>query len=109
MIRRPPRSTQSRSSAASDVYKRQAGGMTLEEHPSYYHSRVDRRREERARRLRKKRTAKVTSAVLLSVVCLVAAGWFGWKIYNDIRKASNPREYRVIIPEGLNILSLIHI
>ena len=25
MIRRPPRSTQSRSSAASDVYKRQAG------------------------------------------------------------------------------------
>src|SRR5450756_1118298 len=26
MIRRPPRSTQSRSSAASDVYKRQVGG-----------------------------------------------------------------------------------
>ena len=75
----------------------------MEEHPSYYHSRVDRRREERARRLRKKRTAKVTAAILLSVVCLVAAGWFGWKIYNDRRKASNPREYRVIIPEGLNI------
>eukprot|EP00657_Telonema_sp_P-1_P011564 TRINITY_DN6806_c0_g1_i1.p1 TRINITY_DN6806_c0_g1~~TRINITY_DN6806_c0_g1_i1.p1 ORF type:complete len:141 (-),score=51.55 TRINITY_DN6806_c0_g1_i1:150-572(-) len=28
MIRRPPRSTQSRSSAASDVYKRQEVGMT---------------------------------------------------------------------------------
>src|SRR5450756_3170018 len=27
MIRRPPRSTQSRSSAASDVYKRQASGI----------------------------------------------------------------------------------
>ena len=27
MIRRPPRSTQSRSSAASDVYKRQAGSV----------------------------------------------------------------------------------
>src|SRR5450756_2054529 len=27
MIRRPPRSTQSRSSAASDVYKRQGGGV----------------------------------------------------------------------------------
>ena len=27
MIRPPPRSTQSRSSAASDVYKRQAGGI----------------------------------------------------------------------------------
>src|SRR5680860_1603190 len=27
MIRRPPRSTQSRSSAASDVYKRQAGSI----------------------------------------------------------------------------------
>src|SRR5450756_3258696 len=27
MIRRPPRSTQSRSSAASDVYKRQAGTL----------------------------------------------------------------------------------
>src|SRR5665811_2387076 len=27
MIRRPPRSTRVRSSAASDVYKRQAGGM----------------------------------------------------------------------------------
>src|SRR5450756_922770 len=30
MIRRPPRSTQSRSSAASDVYKRQ--GINLQEH-----------------------------------------------------------------------------
>src|SRR5680860_351246 len=29
MIRRPPRSTQSRSSAASDVYKRQGGGFAL--------------------------------------------------------------------------------
>src|SRR5680860_1169861 len=29
MIRRPPRSTQSRSSAASDVYKRQGRGGTL--------------------------------------------------------------------------------
>ena len=29
MIRRPPRSTQSRSSAASDVYKRQVGGKGL--------------------------------------------------------------------------------
>src|SRR5680860_1865641 len=29
MIRRPPRSTQSRSSAASDVYKRQAGGLGI--------------------------------------------------------------------------------
>src|SRR5450756_1327360 len=29
MIRRPPRSTQSRSSAASDVYKRQEGGPEL--------------------------------------------------------------------------------
>src|SRR5450756_1277954 len=28
MIRRPPRSTQSRSSAASDVYKRQVNGVT---------------------------------------------------------------------------------
>eukprot|EP00657_Telonema_sp_P-1_P011605 TRINITY_DN6901_c0_g1_i1.p2 TRINITY_DN6901_c0_g1~~TRINITY_DN6901_c0_g1_i1.p2 ORF type:complete len:144 (+),score=60.87 TRINITY_DN6901_c0_g1_i1:83-514(+) len=28
MIRRPPRSTQSRSSAASDVYKRQGGGAS---------------------------------------------------------------------------------
>src|SRR5680860_1589603 len=32
MIRRPPRSTQSRSSAASDVYKRQAVGIS----PEYY-------------------------------------------------------------------------
>src|SRR5680860_759997 len=31
MIRRPPRSTQSRSSAASDVYKRQVGNGRLEE------------------------------------------------------------------------------
>src|SRR5680860_1284681 len=31
MIRRPPRSTQSRSSAASDVYKRQGVGPTPEE------------------------------------------------------------------------------
>src|SRR5665213_3832991 len=30
MIRRPPRSTQSRSSAASDVYKRQVMGNALE-------------------------------------------------------------------------------
>ena len=30
MIRRPPRSTQSRSSAASDVYKRQGLGVALE-------------------------------------------------------------------------------
>ena len=30
MIRRPPRSTQSRSSAASDVYKRQVSGGVLE-------------------------------------------------------------------------------
>src|SRR5450756_2366355 len=29
MIRRPPRSTQSRSSAASDVYKRQGYGQTV--------------------------------------------------------------------------------
>ena len=29
MIRRPPRSTQSRSSAASDVYKRQAYGLPI--------------------------------------------------------------------------------
>ena len=32
MIRRPPRSTQSRSSAASDVYKRQVYARELEEH-----------------------------------------------------------------------------
>ena len=31
MIRRPPRSTQSSSSAASDVYKRQAVGQALEQ------------------------------------------------------------------------------
>ena len=31
MIRRPPRSTQSRSSAASDVYKRQVSGFSIEE------------------------------------------------------------------------------
>src|SRR5665809_72279 len=31
MIRRPPRSTQSRSSAASDVYKRQAGDVEEEQ------------------------------------------------------------------------------
>src|SRR5450756_3179930 len=31
MIRRPPRSTQSRSSAASDVYKRQGRGADLDE------------------------------------------------------------------------------
>src|SRR5450756_1848080 len=31
MIRRPPRSTQSRSSAASDVYKRQGEGRVAEE------------------------------------------------------------------------------
>ena len=30
MIRRPPRSTQSRSSAASDVYKRQEGNVFFE-------------------------------------------------------------------------------
>src|SRR5680860_228288 len=34
MIRRPPRSTQSRSSAASDVYKRQALGRALPEGPT---------------------------------------------------------------------------
>ena len=33
MIRRPPRSTQSRSSAASDVYKRQPGGQRIT-HPA---------------------------------------------------------------------------
>src|SRR5450756_3051471 len=32
MIRRPPRSTQSRSSAASDVYKRQPGYYTVRPH-----------------------------------------------------------------------------
>eukprot|EP00657_Telonema_sp_P-1_P011978 TRINITY_DN794_c0_g2_i1.p1 TRINITY_DN794_c0_g2~~TRINITY_DN794_c0_g2_i1.p1 ORF type:complete len:116 (+),score=57.89 TRINITY_DN794_c0_g2_i1:82-429(+) len=32
MIRRPPRSTQSRSSAASDVYKRQTQNGVVEEH-----------------------------------------------------------------------------
>ena len=31
MIRRPPRSTQSRSSAASDVYKRQSKGRSLKQ------------------------------------------------------------------------------
>src|SRR5450756_1785102 len=34
MIRRPPRSTQSRSSAASDVYKRQRLNCAAEAHPS---------------------------------------------------------------------------
>src|SRR5665809_75733 len=34
MIRRPPRSTQSRSSAASDVYKRQAEGRPLQVGPA---------------------------------------------------------------------------
>src|SRR5680860_1348751 len=33
MIRRPPRSTQSRSSAASDVYKRQGSGRASGSHP----------------------------------------------------------------------------
>src|SRR5450756_3115014 len=36
MIRRPPRSTQSRSSAASDVYKRQAATLTSPELLSRY-------------------------------------------------------------------------
>lgn len=77
--------------------------MTLEEHPTHYHSRTDRRRAERARRHRRKRTIKLTAAISLSVVFLAAAGWFGWKIYNDRKKASNPREYKVIVPEGLDI------
>src|SRR5680860_609604 len=43
MIRRPPRSTQSRSSAASDVYKRQVSAMVricigAEKHPSMHQS-----------------------------------------------------------------------
>ena len=75
----------------------------MEEHPTYYHSRTDRRRAERARRLRRKRTIKLTAAISLSAVCLVAAGFFGWKIFNDRKKASNPREYKVIVPEGLDI------
>ena len=37
MIRRPPRSTQRRSSAASDVYKRQMPGIKLVEKPSACH------------------------------------------------------------------------
>src|SRR5450756_1464304 len=38
MIRRPPRSTQSRSSAASDVYKRQAYNIVNESSPGHpYH------------------------------------------------------------------------
>src|SRR5450756_2762325 len=35
MIRRPPRSTQSRSSAASDVYKRQVGLVVMDEFHFY--------------------------------------------------------------------------
>src|SRR5450756_3247756 len=38
MIRRPPRSTQSRSSAASDVYKRQAENILLGAKLSEYHT-----------------------------------------------------------------------
>jgi len=75
----------------------------LDEHPAYYQSRTDRRRAERARRLRNKRIAKLTVAITLSVVCLIAAGFFGWKIFNDRRKASDQREYNVVVPEGLNI------
>src|SRR5450756_3257306 len=37
MIRRPPRSTQSRSSAASDVYKRQIEGDTRRSHRGIRH------------------------------------------------------------------------
>src|SRR5450756_3256388 len=36
MIRRPPRSTQSRSSAASDVYKRQDNGSGMHVHQSIW-------------------------------------------------------------------------
>lgn len=73
------------------------------EHPSRYQNRMERRRAEMARRLRRKRIFILTAAVSLSIVGVVAAGLFGWKIFNDRKKASNPREYRVIVPEGLKI------
>ena len=42
MIRRPPRSTQSRSSAASDVYKRQSSARALHAPPyTYWHQQTD--------------------------------------------------------------------
>src|SRR5450756_684373 len=44
MIRRPPRSTQSRSSAASDVYKRQAYEERIKAHPFIMHTITDFRR-----------------------------------------------------------------
>lgn len=75
----------------------------MDERPSFYQSRTDRRRAERARRFRNKRIAKYTVAVTLSVVCIIAAGFFGWKIFDDRRKTSNPREYKVVVPEGLTI------
>jgi UPF0755 protein len=77
--------------------------MTLDEHPAHYRSRTDRRRAERARRSRNNRIAKLTVAITLSVACLAAAGLFGWKIFNDRKKASSSREYKVVVPEGLNI------
>ena len=75
----------------------------MEEHPAHYQSRTERRRAERDRRSRNKRIAKLTLAVTLSVVCLTAAGLFGWKIFNDRKNVSNRLEHKVVVPEGLSI------
>src|SRR5428012_8830 len=66
MIRRPPRSTQSRSSAASDVYKRQLSGQIVQfsESRPYF----TRRHEERARHFIDEAVSFVTLTSIREVV-----------------------------------------
>src|SRR5450756_3232990 len=83
MIRRPPRSTQSRSSAASDVYKRQ-------EHVREVHrERVVRLRPQGERRLRRRRAQD--------------------GVYLPESRGEVPREERTNFLGAAVVLSLIHI
>src|SRR5450756_1416096 len=97
MKRRPPRSTQSRSSAASDVYKRQVAPQVPTQFrqntvPIFGISRLDLTREEPSSALhrghpRPRRPGRSThrvrlracsSVVRVSYVIYVISGWDGW-------------------------------
>src|SRR5678810_186903 len=79
MIRRPPRSTLDRSSAASDVYKRQPvgravprGGRHVRTHPPA--DRPDRARGRRARRATVAMTARLAPRDLALILVVVGRG-----------------------------------
>lgn len=68
-----------------------------------HRSRTERRQHHRLERKVARRRTAIAVAVAIIIVCLGIGGWLGYRWVSAKHKPPEPRTYKVVIPEGLNI------